>query len=399
MAKKRIYGAGLDVGSGASRLVVCLLENERMRLLGCGAVPSQGWDKGRIHDQAAVTESIRAVLREVEAQAGIPVGLAAVGVGGPSARGANARGALELGYQREITQADVNRVVERASRVQLPEDRMVLQLFPQDFVVDDQPGHRDPRKMIASRLEINVHLVTALTQDHTTLVGAVNEASIEVEETVFEALAASYAAVPPEDRREGVALVDIGLHSTELVAYYGDSLYLASTLRLCGDHFTRDVAHALFLSYEEAETVKREYGCAQAGETPDNVYVELPGHDDREPRETQRRVLNRVLEARAEELFRYVRSELARVGMEEALVGGLFLAGGGALLPDLCDVSERVLGWQARFALPVGIEGWPDASLDPSWATAAGLAMYSAKVKLQKEREKRHIGLLERILR
>src|SRR5207244_11153462 len=126
-------------------------------------------------------------------------------------------GVMELGYSREIEQRDVNRVVDRASRVQLLEDRMVLQLFPQDFVVDDHPGHRDPRRMLASRLEINVHLVTASVQEHNSVIGAVNEAHLAVEETIYEALASCYAAVMPENRREGIAVVDIGAQSTELV--------------------------------------------------------------------------------------------------------------------------------------------------------------------------------------
>ena len=165
----------------------------------------------------------------------------------------------------------MNRVVDRASHVQLQEDRMVLQLFPQDFVVDDHPGHRDPRKMLASRLEINVHLVTTSVQEHNSLVGAVNQAHLAVEETVFEALAACYAAVLPEERREGIAVVDIGAESTELVVYYGDAMHLASTVRVCGDHFTRDLAQGLCISFEDAELVKLEYGCALAESLPENV--------------------------------------------------------------------------------------------------------------------------------
>jgi len=185
----------------------------------------------------------------VEARAGASIESAVVGMGGPTVRGANGRGVLELGYVQEIQQKDVNRVFDRASRVQLMEDRMVLQLFPQDFVVDDHPGHRDPRKMLASRLEVNVHLVTASIQEHNAIIGAVNSAHLSVEETVYEALASCYAAVLPENRREGIAVVDIGSQSTELVIYYGDAMHLASTVRICGDHFTRDLAQGLCLSF------------------------------------------------------------------------------------------------------------------------------------------------------
>ena len=166
--RNRAHGSETDLrswtrrGSRRTRLAICLLEEGRLRFLGCGSVESQGWIKGRIADQGAVAASILAALREAEANAQVSVESVVVGMGGPTVRGANGRGVIELGHVREIEQRDVNRVVDRASHVQLQEDRMVLQLFPQDFVVDDHPGHRDPRRMLASRLEINVHLVISL---------------------------------------------------------------------------------------------------------------------------------------------------------------------------------------------------------------------------------------------
>ena len=298
---------------------------------------------------------------------------------------------------REIEQRDINRVVDRATRVQLQEDRMLLQLFPQDFVVDDHPGHRDPRKMEAARLEINVHLVMASVQEHTALVTAVNQAHLTVEETIFEGLASCYAAVLPEERRQGVAVVDIGAQSTEMVVYYGDAMHLASSLKICGDHFTRDMAQGLCLGFEDAELVKLEYGAALAESSAENAMVDLPTPENREHRHAQRRFINQILQARAEELFRFVRSELTRVGMEHALIGGVFLTGGAARLPELCDVAERVLQCQARFGLPAGIRHWPESMDDPEWSVAAGLAMYSAKLKTQEQRATR--GLLGKLLK
>jgi cell division protein FtsA len=399
MAGKQILAVGLDAGSRETRLAIGALENGRLRFLGCAAVPSRGWLKGKIADQKAVAESILAALREAEAAAGVSVESAVVGMGGPSVRGANARGVLELEYIREIEQRDVSRVVERASRVQLQEDRMLLQLFPQDFVVDEHPGHRDPRKMLASKLEVNVHLVTASVQEHTALIGAVNQAHLMVEETVFEALAACYAAVLPEERRQGIAAVDIGAESTEMVVYYGDSLYLASTVRVCGNHFTSDLAQGLILAFDEAETVKLEYGSALAETCLENVLVELPTPGSRERRDVSRRVVNQILEARSKELFRHVRSELTRVGMEHALLGGVFLTGGGAKLADLCDVAERILQCQARYGLTIGIEDWPDELHDPKWCVAAGLAMYSAKLKAKERQRRETAGWLGKILK
>jgi cell division protein FtsA len=399
MSGKSFYAAGLDAGSERVRLVVCLLEDGRLRLVGRGDVPSAGWVKSRIADQGAVTETMLAVLREAEASAGISLESVVVGVGGHLVRGANCRGILEFGHPREITQQDVNRVIDRARRVQLQEDRMVLQLFPQDFVVEHHPGHRDPRRMMASQLEVNVHLITASIQEHTCLLSAVHQAHLSVEETVFEALAACYAAVLPEDRREGIAVVDIGAHSADLVVYYGDSLQLASTIPIGGDHFTRDVASGLRIGYDEALMLKVQYGSATSEYTSDNSYVEISGSGTREPREAPRRLLNQILEARAQELFEHVYRELARVGMERALIGGVVLTGGGANLSDLCDTAERVLGCQARKGLTIGIRDWPEEPDDSTWTTAAGLAMYSAKLKVHSEIERQAAGLLGRILK
>jgi cell division protein FtsA len=399
MAVKRIYGVGLDAGSATTRMVICLLDHGRMRLVGCGAAVSEGWSKGRIGDQKAVSDSMLRTLREAESTAGVSVEAAVVGMGGPTLSGANGRGVLELGQIREIEQRDVNRVVNRAARVQLQEDRMLLQLFPQDFVVSDHPGHRDPRKMLASRLEIHIHLTTCSIQEHNWLIGAVNQAHLEVEESVFEGLAGCYAAVLPEDRREGIAVVDIGAESTELAVYYGDSMQLASTIRVCGDHFTRDLAQGLCLSFEDAEVVKFEYGTACAAGCPENVFVEVPMPENREQRHVPRRLISEILEARSAELFQYVRAELARVGMERSLLGGVFLTGGGAKLPELCDVAERVLQCQARYGLAVGIQDWPEELRDPEWTTAAGLAMYSAKLKVKAAEEREAAGWLGKVLR
>jgi len=397
MVGKPIIAAGLDAGANKTRLVVCVLERGRLRLIGSGSAESQGWVKGRIFDQRAVTESILVALSEAEAAAGVLVESAVAGLGGPTVRGANSRGVLEMGYLREVEQRDINRVVDRATRVKLQDDSMLLQVSLQDFVVDEHPGHRDPRRMEASRLESNVHLVMTSAQEHTTLVAALNHAHLAVEETVFEGLAASYAAVMPEERRQGIAVVDIGAQSTEMAVYYGDSMCLASNLKICGDHFTRDLAQGLRLAFEDAEMVKLEYGSALAESSAANATVDLPTPENRPHRSAPLRFVNGILQARAEELFGFVAEELARVGMEHALGGGVFLTGGGARLPDLCDVAERVLQCQARFGLPAGIGDWPGDMDHPEWSVAAGLAMYSAKLKTQEQRATR--GILGKILR
>ncbi len=401
MNPPQIFTAGLDAGSGWTRCVIAVLERRRPRIIGYGAVKSRGWSRGRITDQQAVSECILAAVEEAEKMAETTVGTVVAGVGGMSVRGANARARMDLGRPRDIDQRDVNRSMERVMKVQLQEDRMILQVLPQDFVVDEQPGFHDPRGMTASTLEANAHLVTFSMQEHETLVGAINRAHLAVDETVHEAVAACYASILPEDRKGGVALIDIGADSTEVVCYYGDSAQLVATLPVSGEHFSRDLAKVLCIPPDAAATVKEEFGGALAAGIPDHSMVELPLPEtsDRELREAPRRFVTEILEWRARELFAMLAKELARVGMQGALANGLIIAGGGARLPRICDVAEDVLQCPARLGLTQGLVHWPDDINDPAWTTAAGLAMYAARLRTQVDMERQSAGVLGRIMK
>lgn len=401
MSTKSIFATGLDAGSTHTRCVISLLEDQHLRLVGYGSVPSRGWSKSRITDQQAVSECVLAAVEQAEAMAGTAIETVVAGMGGLTARGANSRGRMDFGRPREVEQRDINRAMDRAMHIQLQEDRMVLQLLPQDFVVDDQPGFHDPRNMMASVIEANAHLITISAQEHNNLVGAINRAHLSVDETVYEAIAACYASVLPSDRRDGVALIDIGAHSTEVVCYYGESAQIVASLRICGDHFSRDIAHAFRIPVESAATVKHEFGGAVSQGTAENSTVELPiveAHG-REAREAPRKMLNEILESRTVELFEMVRAELARAGMQRAISSGLVIAGGGALLPGICDVAERVMECPARIGLAQGFRNWPEKLNDPAWTTVAGLSMYAARLRSQVDLERQSVGMLGRILR
>jgi len=404
MSGKPIIATGLDAGSSHTRCVISLLEDGRLRLIGYGAVPSSGWAKSRIADVQSASECVLAAVEQAEAMAGVAIETVVAGMGGLTARGANSRGRMDLGRPREIEQRDINRAMDRALHIQLQEDRMVLQLLPQDFVVDDQPGFHDPRNMMASVIEANVHLVMISSQEHNNLIGAINRAHLSVDETVYEPIAGCYASVLPWERREGVALVDIGAHSTELVCYYGESAQLATSLRISGDHFSRDLAHAFRIPPESAAIVKHEFGGAVSQGTAGNSTVELPfieahARDGEGPRDAPRRFINEILESRTVELFEMVRAELERAGMQNALANGLVISGGGALLPGICDVAERVLNCPARIGLAQGLMDWPDELHDPAWTTAAGLAMYAARLRSQVDLDRQAVGMLGRMLR
>jgi cell division protein FtsA len=401
MASKTQLVVGLDAGSSRTRCVICALEGGFIRYLSHGLAPAAGWAKGRVTDQDAVAESIRAAVTDAERGAQVSVEAVTVGIGGMHVHGAQSRGLYEFGRPREVDAADMAYAVELASEVRLERDRMVLHVEPQDFTLDGRAGYRKPHKGVCSRLEANAHVISASFQEHQAMVAAVHLAHLAVEETVFEPMAAAYACLTQEIRARGIALLDMGLDSTDLVVYDGEALLLASSIPIWSDHFTRDVASVFKVTYEDAECLKQQYGCALLGLTADSSLIEVPSPEGRPPREARRSDLNEILEARAEELFHYVRAELQRVGMERNLLEGIILTGGGALLNGMCDMAERVLNCQAGNGLTTqnDIGDWPEELKSPLWTTAAGLSMYSGKLKLHRPPRRRMGGLMGLVLR
>jgi len=231
------------------------------------------------------------------------------------------------------------------------------------------------------------------------MLAAVHQAHLAVEESVYEGVASAYSTILPEDRTRGAALIDIGAHSTHLAIYDGEALVHATTLPVGGDHFTRDISWLFKINYEDAEHLKREYGAALTTLVSGHSLIELPSPEGRAPREASRIELNEILEARAEELFVAVFDEIRRVSMESSLLEGAILTGGGSQLTGMCDMAERVLDVQVRLGLPLGIEDWPKELDSPLWATVAGLAMYSGRLKLKKEFKRVAPGLASLVLR
>ena len=401
MASKTQLVVGLDAGSSRTRCVICALEGGYIRYLGHGLATAAGFAKGRITDPDAVAESIRAAVTDAERGAQVSVDAVTVGVGGMHVTGGQSRWPYEFGRPRAVDAEDMAYAVEMASEVGLPRDRMLLHVEPQDFILDGRAGYRRPHNGVCSRLEANVHIISASFQEHQALVAAVHSAHLAVEETVFEPMAAAYASITQEVRTQGVALLDMGLDSTDFVVYSGESMLLASSLPIWSDHFTRDVASVFKVTYEDAECLKQQYGCALLGLTADSSLIEVPSPEGRPPREARRSDLIEILEARAEELFHYVRAELQRVGMERNLLEGIVLTGGGALLNGMCDMAERVLNCQAANGITTenDIGEWPDELKSPVWTTAAGLAMYSGKLKLHRPPRRRMGGLMGLVLR
>ncbi|MFN7922116.1 MAG: cell division protein FtsA [Bryobacteraceae bacterium] len=394
------YAVGVDVGSARARAVICIVEDQRLRFLGAGSVASQGWQRGRVADPNAISQSILGAVKEAETRAKVLVDSVVLGLGGMAVESGQGRGVYEFGRAREITPNDLAYAVELASRVRLQEDRLLLHVFPQDFTVDGHAGYRYPVGLACTRLEANVLLVTTSEQEHECLVSATHHAHLSVEDTVFEPVAAAYASVLPEERQRGAAVIDLGMHSTGVAIYDGEAAVACASLPISSDHLTRDLVlglhhvHGITISYEDAEALKREYGCAMMGLSGDNTLIEVPSGDGRTSKELSRKHLTEILEARAEEIFDQVKQEMHRAGMDQALMEGVFLTGGGARLSGMLDMAERVLDCPAKYGLAVGIRDWPQNFQDPAWTTAAGLAMYSARLKLHRTQRRKPPGLL-----
>jgi len=388
MSAKKRPAVGLDLGTSRTRVVICEVDGDYVRYAGHGeAAPCSAWTRGRLTDQAALAASIRAAMQEAEARSGISPEAAVIGLG-CGAKGVNNHGVYEVGRRRQIGIEDLRYAVALASRVRLEDDRLVLQVCPQDFTLDGRSGFRNPQSISCSRLEANVHVVTASIQEHQALIAAVHQAHLSVEESVFEGIASAYASVVTEERARGVAVVDIGAESTHVAIYAGELLALAMTVPIGGEHFTRDLARVLRINYEDAEHLKHEYGSANPERIGLNTLIDLPTLEGQSPRETRRLELIEILEARAEQLMGLVFDEIVKLRMESELFEGIVLTGGGSMLTDLLDVAYRVTELQVRKGLAKGIDGWP-AELDtPVWATAAGLAMYSGRLKTRKEFKK-----------
>ena len=393
MSNKPVLAAGLDAGSSRTRCVIVSLDDSRLRFIGSGEVDSIGWSKGRIVDPQAVSVCIQAAVHQAEQMSSVSIDSLTAGLGA-GVLGFDNRGTYEFARPHQLNSGDLSYAVEKATDVNLETGRCLLQVFPQDFTLDGRAFHRNPRGATCARLDANVHVLTAPRQEHDLLINAVHQAHFAVEETVFEPVAAAYAAILPEDRLRGVMLLDIGMESSGLAVYEGDALLLAKSLAVSSDHMTRDAAWGLKVSWHDAERLKREYGCALVGLTGDNSLIDLPSPEGRPPRETPRRHLNDILEARAEQLFVFVRKELEAIGKDQSLIEGVVLTGGGGMLAGMCDLAERVLSCPARNGLAIGIEDWPERLNDPSWTVAAGLAMYSARLKIKGEWKRKAPGLL-----
>jgi len=373
----------IDVGSAKTRALVAEITDNGLRYRGHGLADSRGSRKGVIVELDKAVAAIQKAVEAAEDAAGAPVEHAIVGIGGVHVRGVNSQGGISLGTRpREIGRDEIKLAVEKARAIPLPADREILHMLPQEFILDEQPGVHDPLGMMAARLEVKVHLVTAATSATQNVITAVNKAGVHVDDTVFEPLAAADSVLRTDERELGVCLADIGAGSTELVVFQQGAVAYTGVIPIGGDHFTSDLSVGLCTALAEAETIKKTYGNAIVTLIPEGNEVEVPSVGDRPSRLLPQRLVGEILEPRARELFEMMRENLRQGGMYEVCLAGIVLTGGGSRLPGIFDVAESVLRRTVRLAWPMPLAKMPATLSEPDFATLLGMVNYGQRARI-----------------
>ena len=372
----------IDVGSAKTCALVAEITDSGLRYRAHGVAESRGSRKGVIVDLDKAVGSIQKAVEQAEDIAGAPIERALLGVAGSHVRGLNSHGGVPFGTRpREIGREEIRLAVDKARAIPFPADREILHLLPQEFILDDQSGVHDPLGMIATRLEVRVHMVTAASSATQNVVTAVNRAGVHVDDTVFEPLACADAVLRADERELGVCLADLGAGSTNLIVFLEGAVAHTAVIPIGGDHFTSDLSVGLCTPLAEAEKIKKVYGHAIPTLIPEGNEVEVPSVGDRPSRLIAQRMIGEILEPRARELFEMLRDNLRHSGMLELCVGGIVLSGGASRLPGILDIADSVLRRPVRLSWPTPLARMPSTLAEPEFATVLGLIFYGHRAR------------------
>jgi len=370
--------AGLDLGTTKVCAIVAEQTDDGIDIIGIGSVPSKGLKKGVVVNIESTVQAIRAAIEQAETMAGVEIGTVYAGIAGSHVRGVNQEGVAAIS-SREVTQTDVDRVLEQAKAIPLPGDRQVIHVLPQEYIVDEQDGIKEPVGMSGVRLEARVHLVTAATPSIQNIIKCAERCDLTVAEVVLQPLASANAVLSDDEKEIGVALIDIGGGTTDIIVYIDGAVVHTSVIPIGGINFTNDVATGLRTPIAEAERIKIKYGCAASSMVDEEESIEVPSVGGRPPRTLPRRVLCDIVEPRAEEIFAACRHVIAETGFGEMLAAGVVITGGTTLLDGMPELAEAVLDLPVRRGAPMGIGGLIDVVRSPAYATGVGLVKYGAE--------------------
>ena len=382
MGKKDPLVVGLDIGTTKICAVVGEVVDGQVNIIGLGTSPSKGLRKGVVVNIESTVQSIKKAVEETELMAGCHITSVYAGIAGGHIRGVNSHGVIAV-KNREIGPSDVKRVIDAASAVAIPMDREVIHIIPQEFVVDDQDGIKDPVGMSGVRLEGRVHIITGAITSAQNIIKCANRAGLDVDDIVLEQLGSSDAVLTPEEKELGVAIIDIGGGTTDLVIFVNGSIKHTAVISLAGSHVTSDISMGLRTPMEEAEKIKKRYGCSLTSMVRKDETIEVPSVGGRKPRILSRQTLAEIIEPRVEEILSLVHNEVLRTGYGNLIASGVVLTGGSAILEGIPELAEQIFNLPVRRGTPIGIGGLVDLVNSPMYATGVGLVLYGSRNKVQ----------------
>ncbi|MDX1512540.1 MAG: cell division protein FtsA [Gammaproteobacteria bacterium] len=388
---------GLDIGTSKVSAIVGEVSPEGdIEIIGIGFHPSRGLKKGVVVNIESTVQSIQRAVEEAELMAGCQIHSVFCGIAGNHIRSLNSHGIVAI-RDKEVTASDVERVIDAARAVAIPADQKILHILPQEFIIDNQEGIREPIGMSGVRLEARVHMVTGAVSAAQNIVKCVRRCGLEVDDIILEQLASSESVLIDDEKDLGVCLVDIGGGTTDIAVFTEGAIRHTAVIPIAGDQVTNDIAVALRTPTQNAEEIKIKYACALAQLATAEETIEVPSVGDRPPRRLARQTLAEVVEPRYEELLTLVQAELRRSGFEDLIAAGVVVTGGSAKMEGLVDLAEEILHMPVRLGVPQTIAGLVDVVRNPIYATGVGLLLFGHRNSREKNSEALSGGSLKAV--
>ena len=370
---------GLDIGTSKVVAIVGEINNsDEIEVVGIGSHPSKGLKRGVVVNIESTVHSIQKAVEEAELMAGCDIHSVYTGIAGSHIRSLNSHGIVAI-RDNEVSESDVERVIDAARAVAIPADQKILHILPQEFLIDNQDGIREPVGMSGVRLETKVHIVTGAESAAQNIVKCVKRCGLDVDDIVLEQLASSYSVLTEDEKELGSCLVDIGGGTTDIAVFIGGAIQHTAVIPIAGDQVTNDIAVSMRTPTPYAEEIKIKYACALSQLANPDETIEVPSVGDRPPRRLARQTLAEIVEPRFEELFKLIRNELKRSGYEELIAAGIVITGGSSKMEGAVELAEEIFHIPVRLGIPQYVEGLLDVVRNPIYATGVGLLLYGCE--------------------
>ena len=367
---------GLDIGTSKVVAIVGeVMPEGDLEVIGISSHPSRGLKKGVVVNIESTVHSIQRAVEEAELMAGCQIHSVYAGIAGSHIRSLNSHGIVAI-RDKEVESGDIERVIDAARAVAIPADQKILHILPQEFVIDNQDGIREPVGMSGVRLEAKVHMVTGAVSAAQNIIKCVRRCALEVDDIILEQLASSYSVLTDDEKELGVCIVDIGGGTTDIAVFTEGAIRHTAVIPIAGDQVTNDIAVALRTPTQHAEEIKIKYACALTHMASAEESIEVPSVGDRASRRLARHTLAEVVEPRYEELLTLIQAELRRSGFEDLVAAGIVLTGGSAKIEGLVDLAEEVFHMPVRLGVPQYVTGLVDVVRNPIYATGVGLLLF-----------------------